>query len=61
MPVLALWQDPGGQMLPFDPEEIWSSWATDLRTRTLPCGHFLPEECPMEVAEAVTDLVGAAA
>jgi haloacetate dehalogenase len=58
MPVLALWQDPGGQTLPFDPEEVWASWATDLRTRALPCGHFLPEECPAEVAAAVADLVG---
>ncbi len=57
MPVLAAWQDPGDAALPFDPREIWSSWAPDLRTQVLPCGHFLPEECPDEIADAVTDLL----
>jgi haloacetate dehalogenase len=56
-PVLAMWQDPGDLLLPFDPEEVWSSWAPDLRTRVLPGGHFLAEDCPEEVAAAVTDLL----
>jgi len=56
-PALAMWQDPGGLVLPFDPEEVWSSWAPDLLTRVLPGGHFLPEDCPEEVAAAVTELV----
>jgi haloacetate dehalogenase len=56
-PVLAMWQDPGDLVLPFDPEEVWASWAPDLRTRVLPGGHFLPEDCPEEVAAAVTELV----
>jgi haloacetate dehalogenase len=56
-PVLAMWQDPGELTLPFDPDEVWSSWAPDLRTRVLPGGHFLPEDCPEEVAAAVTELI----
>jgi pimeloyl-ACP methyl ester carboxylesterase len=56
-PVLAMWQDPDDLVLPFDPEEVWSSWAPDLRTRVLPGGHFLPEDCPEEVAAAVTELI----
>ncbi|MEV5966576.1 alpha/beta hydrolase [Kribbella sp. NPDC051952] len=56
MPVLAAWQDPGDVDLPFDPQKIWSSWASDLRTQILPCGHFLPEEQPAEIAEAITAL-----
>jgi pimeloyl-ACP methyl ester carboxylesterase len=56
MPVLAAWQDPGDLDLPFDPQQIWSSWAPDLRTRILQCGHFLPEERPAEVAEAILSL-----
>ena len=59
MPVLAAWQDPGDATLPFDPLQVWSSWAPDLRTQVLPCGHFLPEECPDEVTDAVTRLVAA--
>lgn len=57
MPVLAAWQDPGDTPLPFDPQQIWSSWATDLRIVVLPCGHFLPEERPDDVVAAITDLL----
>jgi haloacetate dehalogenase len=53
MPVLAMWQDPGERRLPFDPKEIWGSWADRLETAVLPCGHFLPEERPAEVAAAL--------
>ncbi|OXM67355.1 MULTISPECIES: alpha/beta fold hydrolase [Amycolatopsis] len=58
MPVLAMWQDPGEVVLPFDPRQLWASWAPDLRTRVLPCGHFLPEERPGEVTAAIRDLLG---
>jgi pimeloyl-ACP methyl ester carboxylesterase len=58
MPVLACWQDPGDVDLPFDPQQIWSSWAPDLRTQVLSCGHFLPEERPAEIASAIEALVG---
>lgn len=57
MPVLAMWQDPGDTVLPFDPEKVWANWAPDLRTHVLPCGHFLPEERPAEVATAIRDLI----
>jgi pimeloyl-ACP methyl ester carboxylesterase len=57
MLVLAAWQDPGDTALPSDPHQIWSSCAPDLRTQVLPCGHFLPEEQPAEVAAAIADLV----
>lgn len=57
MPVTALWQDPGDLALPFDPEAIWCSWTTDLRTATVNCGHFLPEERPEAVIEAVRELI----
>lgn len=57
MPVLAMWQDAGEVVLPFDPRRVWSDWAPDLRTQVLPCGHFLPEERPAEVAAAIRALV----
>lgn len=57
MPVLAMWQEPGGRALPFDPLEIWSKWAPRLRTQALPCGHFLPEERPEEVTAAIETLL----
>ncbi|QDP97605.1 alpha/beta hydrolase [Microlunatus elymi] len=57
MPVLAAWQDPGEARLPFDPVRIWESWAADVHTVALRCGHFLPEELPKQVADAVTQLI----
>jgi haloacetate dehalogenase len=53
MPVLAIWQDPGAQTLPFEPKKVWQGWASRLQTQVLPCGHFLPEEQPAEVAAAL--------
>jgi haloacetate dehalogenase len=57
MPTLAMWQDPGDQPLPFDPQAVWGAWAPQLQTSVLPCGHFLPEERPAEVAAAVQALL----
>ncbi|PSK91726.1 pimeloyl-ACP methyl ester carboxylesterase [Murinocardiopsis flavida] len=57
MPVLAAWQDPGDTPLPFDPAQIWSTWAHDLLTLVEPCGHFLPEERPHQITDAITELV----
>ncbi|HJP75335.1 MAG TPA: alpha/beta hydrolase [Pseudonocardiaceae bacterium] len=57
MPVLAAWQDPGDLALPFDPHAIWTSWAPDLRTAIASCGHFLPEEQPSLITNAVTALL----
>ncbi|GAA1698114.1 hypothetical protein GCM10009765_54390 [Fodinicola feengrottensis] len=47
MPVLAGWQDPGEQVLPFGPAKIWASWATNLSTVTYQCGHFIAEQQPV--------------
>ena len=58
MAVLAIWQDPGDIPLPFDPRQVWSTWAPDLRTQVLACGHFLPEERPAKVAAAAASLLG---
>ncbi len=58
MPVAALWQRPVAE-LPFDPAAVWGSWAPDLRTHVLDCGHFLPEERPEEVVAALREPVAA--
>ena len=57
VPTLAIWQDPGGRRLPFDPEAVWRDWTTDLRTLVLPGGHFLPEAQPAAVTDAIRELV----
>ncbi|MEU6034081.1 alpha/beta hydrolase [Actinomadura sp. NPDC047616] len=56
-PTLAIWQDPGDMVLPFDPGAVWRGWAPDLRTLPLPGGHFLPEAQPEAVAAAIQDLI----
>jgi haloacetate dehalogenase len=59
MPVLAMWQDPGEQKLPFEPKKVWEGWASSLQTKVLRCGHFLPEEQPEEVAAALESFLRA--
>lgn len=54
-PVLALWGEANGprpQIL-----ETWQRWAGDVRGRGLPCGHFLPEEAPEPVLEAMLEFL----
>ncbi|MGA6166679.1 alpha/beta fold hydrolase [Amycolatopsis magusensis] len=57
VPVLAMWQDPGEGPLPFDPADVWRSWAPSATTKALACGHFLPEERPEEVVAALRGLL----
>ncbi|MDJ0362200.1 alpha/beta hydrolase, partial [Rhodococcus sp. H29-C3] len=57
MPTLAMWQDPGQIVLPFDPNKIWQDWTTELRAEVLDSGHFIPEEQPATVVAAILDLI----
>lgn len=50
-PVLVLWARDGAVGQWYDPLEVWSSWADDVRGGPLPVGHFLPEEAPERVVE----------
>ncbi|MBX9386937.1 alpha/beta fold hydrolase [Streptomonospora nanhaiensis] len=56
-PTLAIWQDPGDLVLPFDPQAIWRDWTAELRTLVLAGGHFLPEAQPSAVTAAIRDLI----
>jgi pimeloyl-ACP methyl ester carboxylesterase len=56
MPVTVLQQDLGpafGSVF----AGSWQAWAPDLEHTTLACGHFMPEEAPIEVASALRSLV----
>jgi pimeloyl-ACP methyl ester carboxylesterase len=56
MPVTVLQQD-WGAALGFDAAARWSAWAPDLRHTTVTHGHFMAEEVPTEIAEALRDLL----
>jgi haloacetate dehalogenase len=49
MPVLALWGRQGVIEALFDCLADWREVASDVRGRSLPCGHFIPEEKPQEL------------
>jgi haloacetate dehalogenase len=52
-PVLVLW---GAQsMAAHDPIAIWQQYAPDVRGHALPTGHFVPEEAPDPVTDALRD------
>jgi haloacetate dehalogenase len=53
-PVLVLW---GTQSTGSDPLGIWQQYASDVYTRELPTGHFLPEEAPVLVSGALHDFL----
>jgi len=49
MPVLALWGKQGVIAALFDCLADWREVAADVRGRALQCGHFIPEEKPLEL------------
>jgi haloacetate dehalogenase len=50
-PLLALWGEHGVPHAHHDVLEVWRDYASDVRGRALPTGHFLAEERPDETAE----------
>jgi haloacetate dehalogenase len=57
-PVLALWGSEGAVGRNFDVLASWRDWADDVRGEALPCGHYIPEECPDMLAETVLSFLG---
>jgi len=49
-PVLAIWGEFGKMHTLFDVLATWREKAADVRGHPLPCGHFIPEEAPEELA-----------
>ncbi|MFO1127778.1 MAG: alpha/beta hydrolase [Rhodospirillales bacterium] len=56
-PVLVLWGEHGLVHRSYDPLAIWRERAVDVRGGALPCGHYLPEECPEETLAALDDFL----
>ncbi|MEU2351026.1 alpha/beta hydrolase [Modestobacter sp. NPDC049651] len=56
MPVTVLQQDWGPE-LSSGAAAMWAAWADDLEHRTVTAGHFMAEEAPAEVVEALRELL----
>jgi haloacetate dehalogenase len=56
MPVAVVQQDWGSE-LGYDAEKLWRAWASDLDHRTTAAGHFMAEESPDVVTEAIEALL----
>ncbi|WP_445619488.1 alpha/beta fold hydrolase [Kushneria sp. Sum13] len=48
-PLRVLWGKHGVIEKLFDPMTLWRACALEVSGRALPCGHYLPEECPDDV------------
>jgi haloacetate dehalogenase len=53
-PLLVLWGERGVVHRFFKPLDDWRAAATDVRGRSLPCGHYLAEELPDETLQELT-------
>ncbi|MEN0140541.1 MAG: alpha/beta hydrolase [Rhodococcus sp. (in: high G+C Gram-positive bacteria)] len=56
MPVTVIQQD-WGSVLGYDAAGLWRAWAPDLVHDTLAAGHFMAEEAPGEIVDALRTLV----
>ena len=56
MPVTVVQQDWGAQ-LGYDAAQVWKAWAPDLDHRLTRAGHFMAEEAPDQITEAIRDLL----
>ncbi|GAA3092346.1 alpha/beta hydrolase [Streptomyces roseofulvus] len=56
MPVTVVQQDWGAR-LGYDASSVWRAWAPDLDHRLTGAGHFMAEEAPEEITEAIRDLL----
>ena len=54
-PLLVLWGEKGFVEKKYDVIATWEEKATDVRGRSLPSGHFLPEEAPEETLEELCE------
>ena len=55
MPLLVLWGEKGFVNRTYKVLEVWEEYAKKVSGKALNCGHFLPEEKPLEVIEELSD------
>jgi haloacetate dehalogenase len=52
-----LWGSQGFVGRGYHPLSVWQEYAIDVRGEALPTGHFVPEEAPELVIEALRDFL----
>jgi haloacetate dehalogenase len=58
VPLLVLWGEHGFVGRHYgDVTEVWREYAETVTGRSLPCGHFLAEEVPLETAAALAEFL----
>ncbi|MDF2180863.1 alpha/beta hydrolase [Neptuniibacter sp. CAU 1671] len=57
-PLLVLWGAKGFVQRTYDVLRVWSDYADQVQGRALDSGHFLPEETPQEVYQALLEFFG---
>lgn len=58
-PLLVLWGAHAKLEAWYDTLAVWREWASDVRGRALPCGHYLAEEASDETARELIDFFSA--
>ena len=53
-PLQVLWGEKATVEELYDPIEVWREWAANVEGESINCGHFLPEEKPIETFEAIS-------
>jgi haloacetate dehalogenase len=53
-PTLVLWGEKSFVGKQYEPLQVWQDYATNVVGRSLPAGHFLPEELPEQVLAEIT-------
>jgi haloacetate dehalogenase len=56
-PLLVLWGERSLVGTSYDPIRLWREVATDVRGRSLPGGHNLPEELPEQTLESILEFI----
>lgn len=54
-PLLVLWGGKGAMEKNYDVLAVWKDRAAQVEGKSLSCGHFVPEEAPVETAQALMD------
>jgi haloacetate dehalogenase len=56
-PLQVLWGSKATIEELYDPIKVWKEWALNVEGQSIDCGHFLPEESPVETYNAIINFL----